>query len=89
MAAVFEVCDGGLVRDAAAHAAELGEGAFVVCEGCRVGAGPGYDGTWLRFDDALDVVHTGREAGAHVDKDVGRGADHDVEVWFRLDGAAS
>ena len=29
-----------------------------------------------------------REEGAHVDEDVGGGADHDVEVGLGLDGRA-
>jgi len=80
------------IRDAllvghAAVSAELGERARERggVEGCGVWAGPG---CYLVFDDGADVVHAGGEAGAHVDKDVGGGADHDVEVWLGLNGCA-
>lgn len=85
-ASVPEVCDVGLIGYTA-HAAELAEGAGqgAGVERGGVGARPG---GYLGVDDLLDVVHAWGEASTHVDEDVGRGADHDVEVWFCLDGRA-
>jgi len=67
-----------------AHAAELRDVAGGGC-GCGVWTRPEGDVVVEHF---LHVVHAGLEAGAHVDEDVGGGADHDVEVWLGLDGGA-
>ena len=60
-----------------------GEAAGV--EGGGIWAGPGLD---VGFDDFLDVVHAGREARSHIDEDIRRGTDHDIEVGLGLDGRA-
>jgi len=72
MASVVEFCDASLVGDAAAHAAELGQGTFrrLCVDGGGVGTWPIENGR-VGFDHLLDVVHAGREAGTHVDQNVG------------------
>lgn len=66
----------------AAETAEFGEGAgwTVAGGGGSAGAGPG-DG----FVHGGHAAHAGLVAGAHVDEDVGGGADHGVELRLDLD----
>ena len=88
MASILEVCDTLLVGDTTAHAAEFSQRALVIGKGGGIRAWPLKDGPTIGFDNFLDVVHAGCEARAHVDQNVGRRTDHDVEVWLGLDGAA-
>ena len=86
MAAIPVIFYTRLIRDAA-HAAEFGKGAAEAAsvEGGSVGARPGL---YVGGDCLVDVVHAGGESCAHVDEDVGGGADHYVEVGLCLDWGA-
>lgn len=86
MAPVTEVCDAGLIGDtteATEFTERTAKGGGV--KRCGVGTRPGCN---LVVDNFLDVVHAGCEASTHVDGDVWRGTDHDVEVGFGLDWRA-
>lgn len=89
MASVFEVGYAALVRNAAAHATELGQGALrcVWSDDGGVGTWP-FENWRVGLNYLLDVVHTGREASTHVDENVGRRANHNIEGWLGLDGRA-
>ena len=73
---------------AGAEAAEIVQVAGIALvayvEGGGVGAGPGDGGV----ETLVGAAHTGDVAGAHVDLDVGGGADHGVELRVNLNRRA-
>lgn len=79
---------GGIINGT--KAAQLGQGALVVLvlpvQGGRIRALP--RNTRLDSRYIGNVVHAEYKAGAHIDHDLLRGADHRVERWLGLDGRA-
>lgn len=79
----------GIVESRVGHAAEsthFGKRAELIISGCVGAQEQDGDAGALDF---LDVVHAGDISCAHVDEDLGRRADHGVELWLDHDGGAS
>lgn len=79
----------GIVESRVGHAAEsthFGKRAELIISGCVGAQEQDGDAGALNF---LDVVHAGDVSCAHVDENLGRRADHGVELWLDHDRRAS
>jgi len=70
-----------------AEAAQVGESAVCHIDVGGVWTWPG-DGRGAVLD-SNNVMHAGHVSRTHVDGDIGRWADHWVELWMDFDGRAS